>query len=166
MPISGIELMINHLFHLLHFLSRHTGMLENFHNTLLSKALCFWVSSASAVFFNLIFFGWRDEAYRSRILLAVLDHNSHLSRLPKQNSDSSLQYHRRFRQQTKNWDVVRVLEKKQYEYMPQLLQQIVDHCTSSDYLMKNSHCAAKTNHPSCIQPTIANIVHSHQTHKH
>jgi len=112
-------------------------MLENFHNTLLAycpKHCAFGYFISTVFLFN--FFGCRDEAYRSRILLTVLDHNSHLGRLPKQNSDCSLQYHRRFRRQTKNWDVVRVLEKKQYEYMPRLLQQIVDHWTSSDYLME------------------------------
>ena len=103
-------------------------------------------------------FIFRDETYRTRIYLAVLDHNFHLNRLPKQNRDCSYQYHRRFRRQTKNWDVVRVLEKKQYDYIPQLLQQIVDDWMMSDFRMKNSRCGPKdNNHPSSIQATIANV---------
>jgi len=80
---------------------------------------------------------YRDEAYRTRIFLAVLDHNAHLDCLPKKNQDSSYQYHRRFCQQTKNWDVVCVLEDKQYKYMSRLLQQIID---DWDFRMKNSRC--------------------------
>lgn len=54
-----------------------------------------------------------DMAYRARIQLAVLDHNAHIDRNPKHHLKS--QEYRRYRKQTRSWDVVKVMEAKDYK---------------------------------------------------
>ena len=74
-------------------------------------------------------------AYRTWIQLAILDHNAQLDHSPKLHSEThAYQYHRRYRKQTCNWDVVQVKQAKDYKYIP-----------------------ARITHPMNIQPTIAHI---------
>ena len=69
---------------------------------------------------------YSDTAYRTRIQLAVLDHNAHMDHNAKQHGKSlDYQYHRRYRKQTKNWDAVKVMEAKEYKYIANLIEQIL-----------------------------------------
>ena len=79
-----------------------------------------------------------DTAYRTRIQLAVLDHNSNLDRSPKLHRNSQeIQHHRKFRKQTHNWDVVKVMQKKQYTYIPEMMKEILMYWQLSDFNMKS-----------------------------
>ena len=96
-----------------------------------------------------------DSAYRARIQLAVLDHNAHTIRAPKQRADSQgYLYHRRYRKQTRNWDVVKVMERKEFDYIPEMLEV-------KTKFWKETACTTRKrttlpdNHPSRIQRTIA-----------
>ena len=98
---------------------------------------------------------YSDSAYRARIQLAVLDHNAHIHRAPKQQAQTlEYIYHRRYRRQTRNWDVVKVMERKEYEYIPELLDMIVKFWKESGCTTRKRN-ALPSNHPSHIQRTIA-----------
>ena len=86
-----------------------------------------------------------------------MDHNAHLDRCPKLHSDShAYQYHRRYRKQTRNWDVVQVMEAKDYKYIPELLKEIFLLWECSTFTMK-SRLTASQDDPMNIQPTIAHV---------
>ena len=79
-----------------------------------------------------------DAAYRTRIQLAVLDHNFHLDRNHKQkNNGQDYQYHRKYRKQTRNWDVDKVLEEKDYCYIPEVMDEILTYWQQSQFTMKS-----------------------------
>ena len=96
-------------------------MLENFHNTLSTycpkrNAFRLEIGCTYNEFNVLSDCNNSDGAYRSRIQLAVIDHNAHLSRSQRIHIETeAYQYHRKYHKQTKNWDVVRVLEAKEYK---------------------------------------------------
>ena len=96
-----------------------------------------------------------DTAYRARIQLAVLDHNAHIDRNPKQHMRSQeYQYHRRYRKQTRNWDVVEVLEAKDYKYVSELSDEVLKFWGRSTFTMRTRNTTAQ-DHPCSIQRTIA-----------
>ena len=95
-----------------------------------------------------------DAGYRARIQLAVLDHNAHIQRHPRQHGKThEFQYHRRYRKQTKNWDVVKVMEAKQYKYIPELMDKILKYWHESSLTMRFR--SSSSSHLAHIQPTIA-----------
>ena len=55
---------------------------------------------------------YRNEAYRTRVQLAITDHNAHLGRHHAQNKDGEYMYTRKFCKQTKKWDTTPTMEKK------------------------------------------------------
>ena len=55
-----------------------------------------------------------SQGYETRVKLAVLDHNAHLQRNHITKQDGTKVYHRKYRKQTKKWDVTPVLEEKKY----------------------------------------------------
>ena len=64
----------------------------------------------------------RQEAYKARIQLAIIDHNFHLGREKHvgPSGDQPFQYRRVYRKSSKKWDAIPVLEKKSYAYMTTL----------------------------------------------
>ena len=87
-------------------------------------------------------------AYQTRIQLAILDHNAQLDHSPKLHSEShAYQYHRRYRKQTCNWDVVQVMQAKDYKYIPELLKEIFLQWESSSSNMKSRATASQDNPP-------------------
>ena len=93
-----------------------------------------------------------DSGYRARVQLAVLDHNAHIGQNPRQYSETrEYQYHQLYRKQTKNWDVVKVMEAKEYKYIPELLGEILKYWHESTLTMRSR----SSSHPAHIQPTIA-----------
>lgn len=68
----------------------------------------------------------RNQVYHGRIQLAVLDHNLHAKRGMARNKKGEHIYsRRRYRKQTKKWDVTPCKEPKNYEYLPLLMQDIL-----------------------------------------
>ena len=65
-------------------------------------------------------------------------------------------YHRKYRKQSKKWDVTPVLTPKKYEYIPQLLEVIFAERKNSSANM-NQKGTYPPDHPARIQPTIAHI---------
>ena len=85
----------------------------------------------------------------------MLDHNAHLDRSPKQRGENQgYQYHRRYRKQTRNWDVVKVLDRKEYKYIPELMTEIMTYWQQSGFNMR-CRTTVPPDHPTQIQPTIA-----------
>ena len=100
-------------------------------------------------------------AYRARIQLAVLDHNDHIDQIPKQHLKSQeYQYHRWYRKQTCNWDVVKVMEAKDYKYVSELSNEVLKYWGQSTFTMKKRNTTAP-DHQCSIQHTIAHTQPPH-----
>ena len=56
--------------------------------------------------------------------LAVLDYNAHLERETAKNRQGENVYQRKYRKQTKKWDVTPAWTKKEYKYMDELKKEI------------------------------------------
>ena len=95
----------------------------------------------------------RNQAYISRIQLAVLDHNHHINRETKRNKNGEVLYQRKYRKQTKRWDVTPLLVSKDYSYIPRLMEAISRERANSDENLKHKQ-AKPLDHPSNIQKTI------------
>lgn len=101
------------------------------------------------------FYHTRNQAYHTRIQLAVLDYNCHLDREKAKNKDGEVIYARKFRKQTKKWDATPLMSYKKYEYIPQLLEVIeAMRCTA----FSGTKCKKllPENHPAKIRKTIGN----------
>ena len=111
----------------------HTGLLEVFHNTLLmyiSKRFSYRfvfskLITMCTINFELLF---SDGSYMSRVLLGIIDLNSHMHRPYKLKPDGTPQYHHVWRRSNR-WDTIPVKEKKQYTYITELLMLILKHRT-------------------------------------
>ena len=68
---------------------------------------------------------YRNQAYQTRIQLSILDHNKHCQREHMRSKDGNLLYHRKYRKQSKKWDVTPTLIRKKYEYIHRLYQRYV-----------------------------------------
>ena len=98
----------------------------------------------------------RDEGYRTRIILAALDHNYHLNRKQAVNAEGELRSHRTYRKRTKQWDVIPVLEHKSYGYIRQLVEDVFLYRSQSEELIRAPALTRKRlDHPDFISPTIA-----------
>ena len=98
-----------------------------------------------------------DTAYHARVQLAVLDHNYHLNRNQRRHSATeAYQYHQRYRKQTKNWDVVKVLQAKEYGCIPDLMNKASQFWKESSFNMKMKG-VTDDSHPTRIQSTIAHV---------
>ena len=73
----------------------------------------------------------------SRVLLGIIDHNSHVDRPYKLKPDRTLQYHRVWRRRSNRWDTIPVKEKKQYTYIAELLMLILKHRTQHALSLRN-----------------------------
>lgn len=82
--------MVNKILHVL-CSHMHTGMLESFHSLLLGYS-----TKRTA---------YQNEGYLARVQLAVLDHNALTGRENALNHNDDIIYHRKYRKQTKKWDV-------------------------------------------------------------
>ena len=73
----------------------------------------------------------------SRVLLGIIDHNSHVDRPYKLKPDGTPQYHRVWRRRSNRWDTIPVKEKKQYTYITELLMLILKHRTQHALSLRN-----------------------------
>ena len=100
---------------------------------------------------------YRDEAYRTRILLAIIDHNFHRDRVQHKGLvTNEYQYRRVFRKSSKKWDAIPVLEKKTYAYMVPLCASVLDMYQRFEGKLTNS-ITKHDKHPELISSTIAGI---------
>ena len=92
-----------------------------------------------------------DGTYWARVQLAVIEHNAYLSRskmrLRHTNTTGGIVSRQK-------WDVVRVLEAKEYNYIPDLMSKILRFWKGSSFVMKTRSTTSE-NHPANIQSTIA-----------
>ena len=63
--------------------------------------------------------------------LAILDHNVHTGRENVLNQNGDIIYHRKYRKQTKKWDVSPTKSNKTYKYIPELMKSIIEECKVS-----------------------------------
>ena len=97
---------------------------------------------------------YRNEGYLARVQLAVLDHNAHTERSVAMNKKGDAIYHRKYRKQTKKWDVTAVKSTKEYKYIPDLMLQIFEERVRSVVPLKHAITLSQ-DHPSKRQRTIA-----------
>jgi len=90
------------------------------------------------------------------VQLAVLDHNAHTGREVATTIGGDQRYHRKYRRQSKKWDVTPVKCKKDYNYIPKLMTTIAEICDESARPLK-SRQHLRQDHPETIQHTIAQI---------
>lgn len=117
-------------------------MLEAFHNVVLV--------------YNPKRFAFQNQAYVARMQLAVLDYNAHLQREIAKNKQGGVVYQRKYRKQTKKWDVTPVRTKKEYKYMDKLKLEIMDQRVHSVQTTR-SKPVLPDNHPKYIQTTIGQV---------
>lgn len=117
-------------------------MLEAFHNVVLA--------------YNPKRFAFQNQAYVARMQLAVLDYNAHLQRDTAKNKKGEIVYQRKYRKQTKKWDVTPVRTKKEYRYIDELKKEITKQQEHSIQTTR-SKPALPDNHPSNIQATIGHV---------
>ena len=98
---------------------------------------------------------YRNLAYQTRVQLAILDYNSHLSQEKAKNKDGIQMYHRKFRKRSKKWDATPMLKCKKYPHIPDLMKEIQleykNHDTALRVQVQSSHDS-----PTSIQKTIGN----------
>ena len=98
---------------------------------------------------------YRNQAYQTRVQLAVLDYNSHLSREKAKNKDGIQMYNRKFRKQTKKWDATPVFECKKYPHIPELMKDIELEYKNRDSALR-VQVQLPYDNPMSIQKTIGN----------
>ena len=99
---------------------------------------------------------YRNEGYLARVQLAVLDHNAHTERSVALNKKGDAIYQRKYRKQTKKWDVTAVKSTKEYKYIPDIILQIFEERKISLAPLKHPVTLSQ-DHPSKRQNTIAHI---------
>ena len=65
-------------------------------------------------------------------------------------------YHRKYRRQTKKWDVSPVLKSKQYNYIPELMNSVRLLRSQTSVTLRHKRVLAE-DHPAQQQPTIAHV---------
>ena len=87
----------------------------------------------------------------------MLDHNAHLEWRHATKPDGTKIYHRKYRNQTKKWDVTPVLEEKKYEYISELMEGVRAMRIQSTVSLHYKGVLLE-NHPAKKQSTIAHSV--------
>ncbi|XP_060561175.1 uncharacterized protein LOC132720945 [Ruditapes philippinarum] len=97
---------------------RHTEDLESFHEHILMYC-------AKR-------FAYTHPVYKARNYLACIDYQAHKDRGLLRNKKGEIRLHRMFSKKSNNWTCYPQKQPKKYEYIPELLRQIIDHFVSSD----------------------------------
>jgi len=98
---------------------------------------------------------YRNSSYHTRVQLAVLDHNFHSNREQARRKSGELMFARKFRKQTKKWDITPTLKKKTYEYIPDLMKDIMTLRVTTSSKLKDK-VVLDEHHPKRRQSTIGN----------
>ena len=83
----------------------------------------------------------------------MIDYNAHDERPIVTNKEGEIIYHRKYRKQTKKWDVTPVHCQKKYSYMKDLVAEILRLREESDKITRSMI----SNHPHNIQLTIGHV---------
>ena len=92
----------------------------------------------------------------ARVQLAVSDHNAHSERKAAVDNKGEQLFHRKYRKQSKKWDVTPLKSNKTYKYIPELIQAVFEERMVSVSSMKRPMTLPE-NHPANIQHTIAHL---------
>lgn len=95
----------------------------------------------------------RNQVYHARVQLAVLDHNAHVGREVATNKKGEQIYHRKYRKQTKKWDVTPTKHMKKYKYATELMDAVMTERKSSCAPLKRPR-RVDSDCPTNIQATI------------
>ena len=99
-----------------------------------------------------LYYVYRNMAYQTRVQLAVMDYNSHLSQEKAKNKNGIQIYNQKFCKQTRKWDATPVLECKKYPHIPDLMKvEYKNRDTALRIQVQSSY-----DNPSSIQKTIGN----------
>ena len=90
---------------------------------------------------------------KARIQLAVLDNNAHCLREPAHSREGTATHARKFRKQSKKWDVTPVKKRKEYLYVNKIIQEIQKQRHDSCESLKKKRLLSPSN-PYHIQHTI------------
>ncbi|KAL3874220.1 hypothetical protein ACJMK2_037265 [Sinanodonta woodiana] len=131
---------LNQTHHYLTF--RSTAELENFQNLILMYA-----SKRIA---------YRPPTYRSRNLLAAIDHNRHINRPSIVNRDGTLRYQRSFNKKSRRWSAYPVKEDKSYDYITELMEKVIER-RLNDTIGMNRPALLETDDPRRISRVLAPI---------
>lgn len=121
---------------------RHTGELESFHEQILMYA---------AKRFAYVF-----PMYRARNQLAVLDYQHHKDRQAVATKEGETRYVRKYSKRSKNWTAVAVKERKNYNYIPGLLSEVVRALKEHQGPLPKRF-PLEEDDPRCIRKTIAAV---------
>ena len=102
----------------------------------------------------------RNQVYCARVQLAVLDHNAHADREVAKNNKGEQIYHRKYRKQTKKWDITPTKQIKEYSYAAELMDAIMTERKSSCAPLKRRR-PVDDDSPLNIQATIAHTAPTH-----
>jgi len=80
--------------------------------------------------------------YETRIKLAVLDHNVHVKRNFAKNRQGKVIYHRKYCKQSKKWDIIPTSEQKNFNYIPDIIQEVEREREQNNGKIKKKGCAA------------------------
>jgi hypothetical protein len=121
----------------------HTFSLESFHNELLVYVP------------KRVSYGY--EGMKARCLLAVLDHNFHINRLPRKNKKGEVQYTRKWSKRSKHWVSVVKKEPKSFAFVPYLMQSMMQRrCKSKARYKTEAHGRVlPENHPHRLGKNLA-----------
>ena len=84
----------------------------------------------------------------------MLDHNAHVGREVATNKSGEQIYHRKYRKQTKKWDVTPTKQMKKYKYATELMDVVITERKSFCAPLKRPRHVDSDN-PTNIQATIA-----------
>lgn len=99
---------------------------------------------------------YRNQAYHTRIKLAVLDHNAHIDRNQAKTKNGKLMYHCKYRKSSKKWDVTPTMNHKEYKYIEDIFKNIHQYRTDSTLTTRHKS-TPMDNHPCLIQKTIGHV---------
>lgn len=132
--------LLNNIPYYLNF--RSTAELENFQNLILMYA-----SKRHS---------YTPPVYQCRNILAALDHNGHLDRTVITNKDGSVRYQRVFQKKSSRWSVTPCKIHKEYKYIPQVVQRILQKRLDDDIGM-NRIVALEVDDPRRVSAHLAPI---------
>lgn len=119
---------------------RHTGILESFNNHVLMYAP------------KRHSYGY--VGFKLRMKLAMIDHNSHASRIQATTKDGRLQYQCKYSKASGRFSVVPLMEKKKYEFMPELMQKVFTQKAKTPGRIRQ-HVSLAMDDPRRIHPRIS-----------
>ena len=96
----------------------------------------------------------RWEAFKTRCIIAALDHNMHLERAICVDAHGNPRYHRKWSPRSKRWYVSIKRKEKTYAHIPVVMASLLKFYLSDGHSIRKKSDLAP-DHPCLIAPTIA-----------